>query len=192
MEECELIRHDRENDWGSDSLLMEKHGFGFCRVYFLKEEPGVGYIEGLNVSEKFRYKGLGSLLLKECEKICIENFCPVVKLFCVKDSWVQEWYERIGFEFYADEPCDEHHKHFVWLQKKIDKSIFSIFVDINSQTLKKECENLGCEIEKPIIDACDGLIYDNNIIFESDFSFPSQIIAKDKDMFLKLIKFLKE
>ena len=58
------------------------------------------YIDVLWVNEIYRKKGYGTLLLKEVEKIAIENGCKLIHLTTF-DFQAREFYIKHGFEVYG-------------------------------------------------------------------------------------------
>lgn len=100
------IEHERLSKWGKDFVFMEMEGKAVGRVYIYDDEKEVAYIEGLHVSEKERLKGLGgnllNILIDKCKKLGAKR-CV---LWCYKESWTYEWYQKIGFK-YLDEYKDD-------------------------------------------------------------------------------------
>lgn len=115
--DCQFIVHGASYDWGDDYIFVEINGNASGRVYTLKEEEGVAYIEGLHVSEKERQKGIGKDLIDKLIDKCKEIGTKECMLWCDKSKWVYEWYQRLGFVYYADKQDQEG---VVWMCKKIN------------------------------------------------------------------------
>lgn len=76
------------------------------------------YIDILWVSEKYRKSGLGTKLLKEIERIALEEKCYLIHLdtfdFQAKDFYLKNGYELFG----VLEDCPENHCRY-YLKKKL-------------------------------------------------------------------------
>lgn len=102
-------------------FIMNKNGNSFVSLYTFydtsKKEYEDIYISYLSVHSYSRKKGLGTEIIKLCEKIATELNTKFLYLAVIKDSWMQKWYEKLGFEY--DCECDlENH---IWLKKKLNK-----------------------------------------------------------------------
>lgn len=76
------------------------------------------YIDILWVDDKYRQQGFGSKLLKEIEKIALEEKCSLIHLdtfdFQAKDFYIKHGYEVFG----VLDDCPENHCRY-YLKKKL-------------------------------------------------------------------------
>ena len=75
----------------------------------LEEEDdvaGVFWIMELSVSKDYRDEGLGTKLMGIAEVIAVYAGGTKLRLWVVEDSWMRDWYERLGFEDDGEEPQD--------------------------------------------------------------------------------------
>ncbi|WP_254050324.1 GNAT family N-acetyltransferase [Myroides sp. N17-2] len=88
------------------STMIEVYGFwrGIQKMFMLfthfptKRDISTLYVDALAVDNRFRGQGVGQLLLKEIEKIAIEENLSFVSLDVVKENTrAKELYEKVGF-----------------------------------------------------------------------------------------------
>lgn len=88
------------------STMIEVYGFwrGIQKMFMLfthfptKRDISTLYVDALAVDGRFRGQGVGQLLLKEIEKIAIEENLSFVSLDVVKENTrAKELYEKVGF-----------------------------------------------------------------------------------------------
>ncbi|MCC9043737.1 GNAT family N-acetyltransferase [Myroides sp. M-43] len=88
------------------STMIEVYGFwrGIQKMFMLfthfptKRDISTLYVDALAVDARFRGQGVGQLLLKEIEKITIEENLSFVSLDVVKENTrAKELYEKVGF-----------------------------------------------------------------------------------------------
>lgn len=112
-----FIVHEAKYDWGEDYQFMEVHGYAVGRVYTLKEEQNVAYIEGVHVSKEQRHNKLGTELLNKLIDKCKDIKAKECMLWCDKNKWMYEWYQRLGFKYWGDKKDQEG---FVWMMKYLN------------------------------------------------------------------------
>lgn len=76
--------------------------YGSCRLTISPRCPNVLWLSTLVVDENHRKQGVGTLMLKEVEKVAADNGCSVISLQTWTDSWQQKWYSRHGYNVIAD------------------------------------------------------------------------------------------
>nr|DAE53330.1 MAG TPA: acetyltransferase domain containing protein [Bacteriophage sp.] len=111
-----IIHHNAIYDWGNDYSFMEIHGYAVGRVYTIKEEADVAYIEGLHVSEVVRRKGIGTEMINKLIDKCRETGSKKCNLWCDKNKWMYKWYQRLGFKYDGDKKDQDG---FVWMVKEL-------------------------------------------------------------------------
>lgn len=105
-----FIYHHEENG----TLIMTTEGEGICSVT-LDTIRSCAMIYRLSVEEKHRRNGYGKMLLNEAENEARRLGANVVSLAVKKDSFMLDWYQRIGYEsLFSD-------SEYVTLYKKIAK-----------------------------------------------------------------------
>lgn len=104
-------------DWDVSLVfpIMAVDGKASCWMYSPKDDPGVITFENLFVSQDVRKEGRGHELLSFCEKVAMEHGFYKIDLRVERDSWIQKWYEREGYEQFGPDP-DEPMK-YMWLEK---------------------------------------------------------------------------
>ena len=75
------------------------------------------YIFQLAVLKTYRGRGIGTLLLKETEKIAKENKLKMVVLDCMQEKHLPEYYEKLGYKI--DEVKKQKDYHIVYMSKKV-------------------------------------------------------------------------
>lgn len=113
----ELIKHTTYPYWGMETMIMEARGKAFVRIYRYIGDGKSIFIECLSVDESERKKGIASFLLKEVDRIASELNAETISLSVKKDSWVYDWYIRIGFHWFV---WDCKNQNTVWLRKVIN------------------------------------------------------------------------
>lgn len=111
-----IVSHEASHDWGNCYNFMEIHGYAVGKVYTMKEEVGVAYIEGLHVTESERNKKYGTDMIKRLIYKCKEIGAKKCTLWCDKSKWVYDWYKRLGFRYDGEK---EDQDGYVWMVKDI-------------------------------------------------------------------------
>lgn len=75
-------------------------------------------ISHVSVSDSERGKGWGNAVLSALEAIAIENGASEVFLFVDEHSWMQKWYERKGYSYWAE---NAEEPGTVWMRKELVK-----------------------------------------------------------------------
>ena len=114
--DCQFIEHEASYDWGNDYNFIEIQGYAVGRVYTIKEEDGIAYIEGLHVSENERRQGIGYDMMSKLIDKCKEIGAKKIMLWCDKRSWVYKWHQRLGFKYDGDK---EDQEGYVWMVKEL-------------------------------------------------------------------------
>lgn len=111
-----FIVHEFTEDWGGGYMVMESEGIGFGRLYWLKGNKDVAYIDWLGVEYNYQEQGLGTALQIKREQMATELGFKYIRLFVKKGSWQRKWYARRGYKYYGK---DSVSKDNVWLTKKL-------------------------------------------------------------------------
>ncbi|MBR6829811.1 MAG: GNAT family N-acetyltransferase [Paludibacteraceae bacterium] len=88
------------NEYGIDMLCHVPHGS--CRLTISPRCPNVLFLSSVVVDENHRAQYIGTQMLKEIEKVAVDNGCSVISLQTWANSWKQEWYSRHGYIVVAD------------------------------------------------------------------------------------------
>lgn len=113
----DFITHISEADFGYSLYLMESEGHAFARIYWYNNDCDSLCISDLHVSDYMRKTRYGSDLMKIFEFFGKEFSFNDLNLLVKKDSWVHDWYLRLG---YADTVDCEDNKELVWMKKSIN------------------------------------------------------------------------
>ena len=97
-QEMKFIKHRNTWCWGTSTIIITNDGCGTVTVQFDDEFPCAANITGLSVYKDKRNKGYGTALLKEAEKEAKEHNKEIIYISCDKDSWIENWYKRTGYE----------------------------------------------------------------------------------------------
>jgi len=96
-----FICHCCESDWGNSVLVMEKRGKGFARTYWFNDDTGTIYFDWLSVDESERGNGIATELLNAHIEVA-KKFELESMLWVEKDTWMQKWYKRRGYQYFMD------------------------------------------------------------------------------------------
>jgi N-acetylglutamate synthase-like GNAT family acetyltransferase len=66
-------------------------------IYYYHNDLDKVVIRNLYVDENNREKGIASSIIKSIQQYCKKNNKDLC-LWCHKDSWLYDWYKRIGFQ----------------------------------------------------------------------------------------------
>jgi len=116
MMDNEIIQMDGCEFWGEYLYLVTAHGHSLLKLFFDRKHPeGCCEIGELNTHPEYRQKGYAKMLVGEAERLAKEKGYWQVLLWTNRDTWVQEWYERMGYEVeeFMRPPSDGT----VWLSK---------------------------------------------------------------------------
>ena len=115
----DCIAHFATYDGAQSIAIMDKNGAGFLRMSWYYTDDKAILLDSLFVEKHAREKGLASLLMQMCEVICRDMEADKVCLCVLKDSWMESWYARLGYQqinFQLD-------PNYIWMQKNISKQI---------------------------------------------------------------------
>ncbi len=71
-------------------------------------------LEIMNIDVKYVRKGIGGKLIKAGEKMMKKRGMDYSLLYCLKDSWMEKWYIRLGYKYYM-----EHDEKNNWYYKML-------------------------------------------------------------------------
>lgn len=106
---------DYSNGTGFSIIIMASNGFSTGKASFFNKRKTVCVLSDLSVSKGNRYKGLGTRVIKIGERIAKQHNCKKVFLWVKKNSWMQYWYERLGYTYYSS-----YARGFIWMVKKLN------------------------------------------------------------------------
>lgn len=110
-----FISHFKSETWGSEILIMEREGKAFARTYWYDDDKASIYFDMLSVNSKIRRHGIGTDLLKMHEEIGKELGATASYLGVKKDSWIHDWYKRVGYKYYKE----HEEENVIWMRKRI-------------------------------------------------------------------------
>ena len=93
-----FVGHEKSTDYGQTLYIFQKDGKGLVRLEDEDDITGVFWIMELSVSKDYREEGLGTKLMEIAEHIAIYAGGTKLRLWVEEDSWMRDWYERLGFE----------------------------------------------------------------------------------------------
>lgn len=83
--------------WGQSYIIIIDNGNGVVNMQIDNDDPERGCISGLSVANGERNKGLGNILLSECEDLAKKLGLKEVYLTAEKESFTFDWYKRCGY-----------------------------------------------------------------------------------------------
>jgi N-acetylglutamate synthase-like GNAT family acetyltransferase len=106
-------------DWGdwnnrvyvffnNNSVIATAH------IYYYYSKPHIAVISNIYVSDAFQGERIGSEIMKILSD-SIRHFKSFteIRLWVKRGSWMQKWYERLGFKYLKDKDDND-----IWMQKK--------------------------------------------------------------------------
>jgi len=106
-----------DEEWGNSIFIYTKDGgCGQIRMYWYNDDLVNIYLEDLHVDENSRSKGIGRSLIDICESACIYIGGISLSLWVDGNSWMKDWYRRIGYEYLID--CKDD-KDYVWVKRNL-------------------------------------------------------------------------
>lgn len=97
FESC-LTIHRNKWFWGYSEYVIYGHGQGIIHIQYQDDYSDIAVFSGLSVIPDYRKTGLGKKLLEYAEKLAFKNGCTKIELSAEKDSWIVEWYKRMGYK----------------------------------------------------------------------------------------------
>lgn len=96
-----MVIHKNEWKWGKSFDLIFEDGTATISVSITNDEPEQAYISALSVYEPVRNEGRGRAIMLNAMEVARNNGCKYAYLMADKDSFVFEWYKRMGFKYYG-------------------------------------------------------------------------------------------
>lgn len=96
-------------------MRITYNDFASCTLYWYSDDISRCYISELFVEKEYRNNGIGSKLISFCiDKAKELNFEQII-LKCDKNSFMDNYYKKIGFKYY----CEDENDDFEWLFNEI-------------------------------------------------------------------------
>lgn len=112
-----LKKKFEKTSWGRRIMFSGNNSDIRFALYYYNDDPETLYLANLFVDEKLRKNGLGNEIINYVFDYAKTNHYRSIILNVVKDSWVQKWYERKGFQYIED--CKDEYVGNVWMIKDI-------------------------------------------------------------------------
>jgi len=100
----EYVVHCNQWKWGRSFDIITEDAFGTISMSITNDEPEQAYISGLSVHHIHRHKHLGSQLMQRAMSLAKKEQAKYAYLMADKDSFVFDWYLRLGFKYYGHKP----------------------------------------------------------------------------------------
>lgn len=96
-----MVIHKNEWKWGKSFDFIADDGTATISMSITDDEPLQAFFSGLSVCERYRKRRRGTRCL-ECaiERARLEG-CKYAYLMADMNSFVFEWYKRMGFKYYG-------------------------------------------------------------------------------------------
>lgn len=109
-------------DWGNENKRYYFYAIdndsiiGQGQVYYCETLFGlkIFHLSEMNVIEEYRKRGIALQLQEAREKLAKELEGDYIRIWVNKDSWMEKWYERRGYKFYAEMDIKQN-----WMYKKL-------------------------------------------------------------------------
>ena len=88
-------------------------------LYRYYDDDTIIYLSNLYVDTNMRNKGIGTRLVSMCENIAENLGINKIILFVEKNSWMQKWYNRLGYKklkIFSENPPLEN---AMWMKKDL-------------------------------------------------------------------------
>lgn len=112
-----MIKKEETTSWGKRIYYNNIDKSIRFALYYYNDDPSILYFSNLHVDEKYRNRGIGQKILDYVFEYTKKHEYKDIILNVVKDSWVQKWYERNGFEYIED--ADGEYAGNVWMIKHL-------------------------------------------------------------------------
>lgn len=92
------------NDDDTNHKIMYLHISNKCSVKIsICKTTNTLYINDLITNSDYRKQGYAKRLIEEVHLLASVNNCKIISLFAEIDSWMKDWYNRLGFIDYSIE-----------------------------------------------------------------------------------------
>lgn len=96
-----MVIHKDERKWGKSFDIIAEDGTATISMSIINDEPLQAYFSDLSVYEPRREDGRGMYILEWAMEQARQEGCKYAYLMADKDSFVFEWYKRMGFKYYG-------------------------------------------------------------------------------------------
>lgn len=96
------IHHINQWSFGTTDYIIAPDGRSIVRISYYDDVPNAAFINGLSVYREERGKGRARDIMREAEESMREKGVDAVFIDS-EQEWIAKWYERLGFELYAQE-----------------------------------------------------------------------------------------
>jgi GNAT superfamily N-acetyltransferase len=90
------------SDFHLDGTRIVRHGSRRIAYFTVREGPTSFYVDNMQVSGRYRGKGLGTRLMGSIEEWAVQVGKPCVQLTVFKDNRAKRLYERLGYREVLD------------------------------------------------------------------------------------------
>lgn len=107
-----------KTEWGIVKRFSNEDNSIRFALYTYNDDNETIYLSNLFVNESLRKNGYGNRIIEWVFDYAKSRSFKTIILNVVKNSWMEKWYERKGFEYLED--CeDDEYKGNVWLKKDL-------------------------------------------------------------------------
>ena len=104
-------------EWGRIKMFYSNDKLIRFSLYVYDDDHDELYFSNFFIDERLRNKGYGGMILNWVFNYAKSHSYRTITLNVVKGSWMQKWYERIGFRYIED--CDGEYEGNVWMRKEL-------------------------------------------------------------------------
>lgn len=93
------LTHFTEESWGASLYIFTKDGKGLIRLSVESDPLYEDFVtlSDFSIEEDQRGSGIGKEMINDCFNYCKEQGFKKMTLGVEPDSWVEKWYEKLGF-----------------------------------------------------------------------------------------------
>lgn len=107
-----------KTEWGIVKIFSNEDNTIRFALYTYNDDNEIIYLSNLFVNESLRKNGYGDRIIEWVFGYAKSHSFKTIILNVVKNSWMEKWYKRKGFEYLED--CeDDEYKGNVWLKKDL-------------------------------------------------------------------------
>jgi hypothetical protein len=110
------IGHCCSNEKQGSIYIIEEHGISICKMSWYNDNSNIIYLDLLSVNSDSRNKGIATDLQRISEYIGHYLGANTSCLTVEKQTWMHDWYKRIG---YVDWKDNENDSDWILMKKYI-------------------------------------------------------------------------
>ena len=107
---------EESTDFGKRWYIDSNDKIWRFALYVYNDDPFTYYLSNVFVSEDYRKRGIGNIILNMANDIAKSHNANTLMLKVIANSFMHDWYQRHGFEDFV---CDDEDLNYMWMRKEI-------------------------------------------------------------------------